>query len=249
MAAELLPARVTDRQDWSRGLFSLTFDLAVPIRAGQFVTVGTVPDGDRHTRRAYSVASAPGEPTELLVVEVDDGRVSPLLSAARPGDTLYVSERGKGLFTLDAVPPGRELWLIATGTGLAPFRSMLRDGAALGAHPTIVLAYGVRHPEQLAYLGELRALAAALPPGKLRIVPLCTRAEPPPGGLPGRVTERLDDGTLEAEAGLTLDPARSHALLCGNPEMIDAMLERLAARGMARHTPRAPGHVTTERYW
>lgn len=249
MAPVLSPTRVIARRDWAPGLFSLTLDAIVPLRAGQFVTVGVAPDGDRTTRRAYSVASAPGEPLELLVVEVDGGAVSPLLGATRPGDVLYVSERGKGLFTLDGVPAGRELWMVATGTGFAPFRAMLREGSPLRDHPAIVVAVGVRRADQLAYLDELEALAAAQPPGRLRIVPLCTRTAPPPGGLPGRVTERLDDGALEAAAGLPITADRSHVLLCGNPEMIEGMTARLSARGLARHLPRAPGQITTERYW
>ena len=247
MPLELHPRTVARRVDWSDGLFSLTFDAAIPLRAGQFVTVSTEPVGDRNTRRAYSVASAPDEPTELLVVEVDGGRVSPLLSAAKPGDTLYVSDRGKGLFTLDAVPTDRELWLIATGTGLAPYRSMLRAGQVLRDQRAVVLVYAVREPAHLAYLDELRELERTH--DRFVLVTLCTRADPPPGGLRGRVTERLSDGALEAAARLPITPERSHVLLCGNPAMIEELTEQLGARGLARHTPRQPGQLSTERYW
>lgn len=248
MPLTLLPTRVHARHDWSPGLFSLTFDRAVPLRAGQFVTVSAQPDSDRHTRRAYSVASAPGEPTELLVVEVEDGRISPLLASTAPGDTLFVSDVGRGLFTLDEVPPDKELWLIATGTGLAPYRSMLREGRLFAQHRRVILVYGVREPAHLAYLDEIQALAASCG-GVLQVIALCSRAAPPPGGLPGRITERLADGALEAAAGTVFHPGHSHALLCGNPAMIDDMIAQLGARGLTRHTRRAPGHITTERYW
>jgi len=248
MALQLHPRTITRRADWAEGLFSLTFDAAIPLRAGQFVTVSTEPVGDRTTRRAYSVASGPGEPTELLVVEVDGGRVSPMLSATQPGDTLYVSDRGKGLFTLDQIPTDRELWLIATGTGVAPYRSMLRSGQALRDHRAVVVVYGVREPAHLAYLDELRELERDHG-DRFRLVTLCTRTDPPPGGLRGRVTERLADGALEAAARLPITPERSHVLLCGNPAMIEEMTERLGARGLERHTPRQPGQLSTERYW
>ena len=246
MAITLQPTRVLSRRDWAPGLFSLVLDEQVPMKAGQFVTVGLAPQGDRHTRRAYSVASAPGQPLELLVVEVEDGRVSPMLAHAKPGDTLFVSDRGKGLFTLDDLPRRRDLWLIATGTGLAPYLSMLREGAIFEAAEHIVLAYGVRQPEHLAYLDELRALQAA---HNLTVVPLCSRTEPPEGGLRGRVTERLIDGTLEHTAGVRIAAETSHVLLCGNPTMIDEMVGLLMARGLQRHSRRVPGHITTERYW
>lgn len=248
MAITLEPTTVLARRDWAPGLFSLVLDAEIPMTAGQFVTVGTVAEGDRHSRRAYSAASAPGAPLELLVVEVEDGRVSPMLAGTQAGDTLYVSDRGKGLFTVDGLPEDRELWLIATGTGLAPYLSMLREGAIFTQFPKIVLAYGVRQSEHLAYLDELRQMEAAHE-DSLRVVPLCSRTEPPEGGLRGRVTERLLDGTLEHTAGTHIERERSHVLLCGNPKMIDEMTGLLMARGLQRHSRRVPGHITAERYW
>lgn len=248
MAITLAPTTVRSRRDWAPGLFSLVLDAEVPMTAGQFVTVGTLPEGDRHSRRAYSAASAPGEPLELLVVEVEDGRVSPMLAGTQPGDTLYVSDRGKGLFTTEGLPEDRELWLIATGTGLAPYLSMLREGQILRSFPKIVLAYGVREPEHLAYLDELVALEQSHPE-ILTVVPLCSRTDPPPSGLRGRVTSRLLDGTLEHRAGASITAEASHVLLCGNPTMIDEMVRLLMARGLERHSRRVPGQITTERYW
>ena len=262
-----LPATVVEHRPWTAGLFTLVLDRDVPFEAGQFLTLTRDPDGDRHTRRAYSVASAPGEPLEFYIVEVEEGAVSPGLGELRPGDTVYVSDKGKGLFTLAEVPEGAtDLWMVATGTGLAPFRSMLRDGARLrnAADGTpealerdshvlrrferIFLVYGARHSDQLGYVHELSALASCCP-GRLTPLPLVSREDPGPDALGGRVTDRLRDGSLEATAGATIEPGRSHVLLCGNPAMIKEMQAMLEERGMVRHTRRAPGHLSYEKYW
>ena len=242
-----LPATVVEHRPWTPGLFSLVLDRTVPFRAGQFLTLTRDPDGGRHAKRAYSVASAPDEALEFYIVEVEDGRVSPGLRELYPGDAVFVSDRGKGLFTLEDVRHDAEvLWMIGTGTGLAPYRSMLREGSVLDRFDEIVLVYGARRRDQLGYLAELQTLSE-LHPG-LRIVPLVSRESADGLGLDGRVTDRLRDGTLERVADATMDPS-SHVMLCGNPAMIREMQELLGERGMTRHTRRSPGHITTEKYW
>jgi len=244
-----LPATVSDYRTWCPGLASLVLDRSVPFRSGQFVTLTCHPEGGRKAKRAYSIASAPGEPLEFYIVEVEGGAVSPGLCALKQGDPVFVSDKGKGLFTLDEVPDGpRDLWMIATGTGLAPFRSMLRTPGALDRFEHVVVVYGARRLEQLGYLDELHALQRDWQ-GRLIVIPLISREEPPEHALPGRVTDRLRDGSLEARAGLQLSPEHSHVMLCGNPAMIAQMNELLGERDMVRNTRRSPGHITTEKYW
>ncbi len=246
MPPSFAPATITHRVDWDEGLFTLTLDRAADFRAGQFLTLSRDPDGGRHARRAYSIASAPGAPLEFFIVEVEDGQVSPGLRALQPGDPLWTTTRGKGLFTLDDVPPGRELWMVATGTGLAPYLSMIREGSVFQAHERVILAYGARHRSHLAYLDELAAHADRQP---LTVLTLTSREPAGDGHLAGRVTARFEDGALEDAAGARVAPDRSHVLLCGNPAMIADMMALLEARGLTRHTRRSPGHVTTEKYW
>jgi ferredoxin--NADP+ reductase len=242
--ASWTPITVTGVTTWALGLFTLTFDARPAFRPGQFCTVARSDVGGT-CKRAYSIASAPGAPLELFVVEVEGGRLSPCLARLKPGDSLRMRPKIAGLFTLDRVPPGGTLWLVATGTGLAPYVAMLRDGALWARHDRVVLVHGVRTPGQLAYGDELAALSGSRP---LTVVPVVSRA-PGAGHVVGRVTTALVDGTLEAAAGCRLSSTDSHVLLCGNPSMIDEMEALLAERGLSLHTPAQPGQVHLERYW
>lgn len=237
-------AQVTRRQEWAPGLFTFHLDQARTFRAGQFTKLGLLVDGEPVTR-AYSIASAPGAPLEFYVVEVEGGALSPRLAALRPGDGVWVSPKVLGGFTTEKVHKGTDLWLIATGTGLAPYISMLRDGTVFAEHPRVVLVQGTRYPSQLGYDDELAAMEAT---GRLRYLRVVSR-EAGPGCLLGRITSVFDDGSLEAAAGVPLAADRSQVLICGNPDMITDLRARLAAREMLLHTPRRDGNVHIERYW
>lgn len=238
-------ATVTERQDWSEGLFTITLDESLLFEPGQFVRIGLAaqdePDGV--LSRAYSIASAPGEPLAFFVVRVDDGALTPRVAALRPGDGLLVSRAIAGAFTLQKVPEADTLWLVATGTGLGPYISMLRHGAVWTRFKRVVLVHGVRRAADLAYADELRRLAADRP---LTYLPATTREEVE-GALYGRLPDLLTSGALDA-AGGTIDPT-CQVMLCGNPDMVNAVRTTLADRGMLLHTPRRAGHVHVERYW
>lgn len=247
MALTWQPTTIVHRHDWSEGLFTLRLDSTADFKAGQFVNLTCNPDGDRHTRRAYSIASAPGAPLEFFIVEVLDGKVSPMLCNLQPGDPLYTTTRGKGLFTLDELPDARDLWMVSTGTGLAPYLSMMREGTVFDRYERLILVYGARYGHQHAYGPELDNLVQERD-GQLVVQRLTSREEID-SALPGRVTARLRDGGLERAVDLAIDAAHSHVLLCGNPAMIMEMNEILGERGLTRNSRREPGHVTFEKYW
>jgi ferredoxin--NADP+ reductase len=241
-----LPARVTHRVAWDEGLFTVQLDMVRAFEPGQFVKLARwCEHGEAH--RAYSIASAPDAPLEFFVVRVDGGLLSPCLDALRPGDEIHVGRSIVGGFTLAKIPEddARTLWMVATGTGLAPFISMLRHGALWQRFDRAVLVQGARVPSQLAYRDELAALSRERP---LTVLSNTTR-EPTPDGLFGRVTTLLDSGALEAAAGEAIAPGRSHVMLCGNPEMVDQLRHQLRDRGLELHTPRRHGAVHLEKYW
>lgn len=241
-----IDGRVSARRDWAEGLMTLTVEATPqPFKPGQFLNLG-LPFGEETVFRPYSLASAPGAPLEVFLSEVQSGAFSPSLFQSKVGDRVLVDPTPRGFFTLDWVPAARELWMVATGTGLGPFISMLRSGEPFRRFERVVVAHGVRLANHLAYAEELRDLSGAQP--GLVVVPLVSRGTLP-GALDGRVTSALSDGRLETAAGLTLHPERSHVMLCGNPEMIEEMLGLLADRGLQRHRTRRPGHVTVEKYW
>jgi ferredoxin--NADP+ reductase len=236
-----------DRHEWAEGLVTITVEAAIqPFKPGQFVNLGLVVDG-AFVNRAYSLASPPGAPLEFYVARIEEGGFTPRLFDNALGSALYVEVRAHGFFTLDYVPPARELWCVATGTGLGPFLSILRAEETWHRFERVVVVHGARVAPHLAYQDTLAEIAAARD-GRLTYVPVLSR-EASDACLPGRVTDAYVSGALEARAGIALDPARSHVMLCGNPEMIADMSERLAARGLRRHRVRKPGHVTIEKYW
>jgi ferredoxin/flavodoxin---NADP+ reductase len=242
----LIETKITGRRDWAPGLMTLELAERGSFRPGQFMNLGLyLPSG--FVSRSYSLASAPGEPLEVLLARVGEGGLTPALFELQPGASLVLDPKPQGFFTFDYVPPHRDLWLLATGTGLGPFLSMLRSGEAFEGAERVILAHGTRSTAELAHRHELEALAQARG-GDFIYVPVLSRAREP-GLLHGRLTGALPSGTLEARAGVQLDAERSHLMLCGNPAMIEEVTALLGARGLRRHRQRSPGHITTEKYW
>jgi ferredoxin--NADP+ reductase len=239
--------RLLSRRDWAPGLSTLRVEADVePFQPGQFVNLSVegAAEGDR---RSYSIASPPGAPLEFLVTEVAGGALTPRLLALEVGDRLLVERKPQGFFTLRWVPPARDLWMVATGTGLGPFLSILKSEEVWQRFERVVVVHGVRDARHFAHQAELEAMKGARP--ALHTVGIVSREAPPPGMLAGRVTTALESGALERAAGSTLDPANVHVMLCGNPAMIDEMMTLLAARGMRKHRVRTPGHISVEKYW
>lgn len=241
-------ARLTQRHDWADGLATLRFEGEVPhFVAGQWVNVALTL-GAQVVRRVYSLASAPGAPAELFLTRVTGGALSPHLFELKLGDAVGLERVAHGFFTLQYVPDAEHLWLVATGTGLAPFISMLRTDEPWHRFSRIVVVHSVREHAHLAYAAELRTLVAQHEP-TLAYVPLVSREAPQAGVIAGRITAALVSGELERAAGVELAPATSHLMLCGNPDMIRDLTPLLDARGLVRHRVRKPGHVTFEKYW
>jgi ferredoxin--NADP+ reductase len=211
------------------------------------VNLGLELDG-RLVRRSYSLASAPFAMPEFYLTALESGELSPALLALDLGARVLVDPRPQGFFTLEWVPPAAELWMLATGTGLAPFLSMLRSDEVWRRFERIVLVHGVRERAHLAYADEIAGHARSHE-ARLTWVPVISREPEALDVVHGRIPEALRDGRLEGRAGLGLSLERSHLMLCGNPGMIDDVMGVLEPRGFLRHRTRKPGHITTERYW
>lgn len=238
-----------------------------PFHPGQFMMAGlpdaqegpTGPDTvDSPTpevkllKRAYSIASAPrgASHVEFFVVRVDGGRLTPLLWELREGDRLYLENRGRGHFTLEGLDCRQDtLVLVATGTGLGPFISMVREYEGQGRVNRIVLLHGVRERRELGYEEELTALAARKP--DFQYLPVLSREDHTSGwsGLRGRVTGLLEPARFQALCGQPLSPETCRVMLCGNPSMIKELSTGLEAQGFAPHKAQSPGRLHYERYW
>ena len=245
-------ARVAGKRRWTDRLYSLQVDAPeVTFVAGQFGRVALpAPEGSAEPMlgRPYSFVNAPGtQPHEFYFITVPDGPLTPRLAALEPGDPVWLLRNANGFFSVGEIPAADALWCLATGTGIGPFLSMLRTPETWEKFQRVVLVHAVRFAEELTYREVIADIAAAHP-GAFTCIPVVSR-EPHPDALPGRIPALIADGRLETRAGVPLTADNAHAMLCGNPAMVDDVQAVLAARGMRRHRRREPGQVTLETYW
>lgn len=243
---------------WTEKLFSIKVSRSPTFRftPGQWVRLG-IPSGSGLPGsviwRPYSMVSVNYDDyLEFFSILVPEGAFSSRLAASKIGNTLFVEKQPYGYLTAGRFIGGRHLWLLASGTGVAPYLSILRDPDVWERYEERVLAYSVSYAREIAYrdalaaLGTDELLGANRPP--LRFVPIVTR-EMVPGTLGARLPTLITDGTLEREAGLALFPEDSRILICGNPKMLDDVRDALVARGLRSDRSSIPGHFATENYW
>ncbi len=246
--------RVIDVRHWNDNLFSFrtTRDPGFRFDSGQFVMIGLETDG-RPLMRAYSIASASWEEhLEFFSIKVPNGPLTSRLQHLKPGDPLIVTRKPTGTLVLNDLKPGRNLYLLGTGTGLAPFLSIIRDPHAYECFDKIVLAHGVRHIGDLAYADYLEhelpqhEYLGGMVREKLVYYPTVTRE---PFRHRGRITDAIANGVMSEATGLPpLNPATDRVMLCGSPAMLDDLSTLLDGRGFkASPRTREPGDYVIER--
>ncbi len=251
-------AELVARQDWTDGLATFSvrpldweFPTFVP---GQFTNLA-LPEGDdwdaetgANIRRAYSIASTPGaETVDFFIRRVDDGALTPRLFDLPIGGKLFLEQRCAGHFTLTGAADSEDLILVGTGTGVAPYRPMLYDRSARARFGRTIILYSDRYVRDLGYVEEFREMEDE----SFRFFPTITGQEPADAwdGLRGRVNKFLEPEAYEALTGKPLSPDRCQIFLCGNPQMIVDVQEKLAPLGFQRHRKRDPGQLHMEKYW
>ena len=226
-------------QHYSDALFSFKTTRSQDIRAfkaGQFTMIGM---GDNDVLRAYSIASSPAsDHLEFLSIKVPGGPLTERLKDIQDGDQIEVGDRPTGTLVLDNLLPGKRLWCVATGTGLAPYLSIIRDPMTFERFEQVIVTHTVRTTRELAY----RELLSSLP---ITYYPTVTRE---PFVTRGRITQRMDDGSLWDD--LVLDPWNQdddRIMICGSPEFNNELRNRLQLQGFSHGTNRAAGHFVQER--
>lgn len=227
---------------WSDRTFSFTLSRPQDFmfENGEFVTIGLKREG-RLVARAYSIVStADRDHLEFLSIHVPDGPLTSQLVHIRPGDSVWVNSKSTGTLTLHHVLPGRTLYMLATGTGLAPFMSLIRDPALYERFEDVVLVHSVRTVAELAYRDEIGTLGHL----RLHYVPTVTR-EPFP--TPERGADLFRSGALSQRLGLPApDPVQDRVMVCGNPEMTRELTRHLKDTGWTPTSHRGIGNFTTE---
>lgn len=237
---------------WTPTLFSFTMTRPAHFKftAGQFARIG-LKVGEELVVRAYSVVSSPFDETlEFFSIVVPDGAFTSNLQHLKVGDELYLEKIPYGYLTLARYqqPLPHDLWLLATGTGLAPFLSMLQDFDTWPKYQKINLVYSVRTAAELAYVDRIQEIAETFGEGHIgfKFISIITRD--PSAQLHDRLPVLIENGELEKVAGIELSPATSHVMLCGNPEMVDDTKDALKCRGLTMNR-RGEGNIAVENYW
>ena len=255
-SASLTVEEVLRVRHWNEHLFS--FSISRPssfrFRSGEFVMIG-LPGGEgRPLLRAYSIASpAWSDELEFLSIKVPDGPLTSRLQKIAPGDPIYLGRKPTGTLVADALLPGKRLFLLSTGTGLAPFLSLARDPDLYDRFSQIVLVHCVRQVSDLAFREELESQLAGDPLVQdqallqFHYLPTVTRE---PFHTTGRIGDLIDNGHLFdrlLSGPRRFDPEQDRIMMCGSMAMIRDFQQRLVALGFREGSNAAPGEFVIER--
>lgn len=252
--SSLLREKVLDVHHWTDTLFSFTTTRSdtFRFRNGHFTMMGLEQENGKPLLRAYSITSANYEDKlEFLSIKVPDGPLTSKLQHVKPGDEVLINSKSTGTLVTDALLPGRNLYLISTGTGLAPFMSIIKDHEIYDQYDRVILTHGVRYVSELAYQD---VITQELPNNeyfgdevreKLLYYPTVTRE---PYVNIGRLTDALESGKLTRDLGLPeIDPEHDRFMICGSPSMLKDTCGILDARGFKESRGGRPGHYVIER--
>jgi ferredoxin--NADP+ reductase len=239
---------------WTDRLFSFktTRDETLRFSNGHFTMIGLRLEGGKPLLRAYSIVSANYEDhLEFLSIKVQDGPLTSRLQHIQVGDKIVVGKKPTGTLLIDYLLPGKNLYLFGTGTGVAPFLSIVRDPETYERFEKVILVHGVRQVAELAYHDYLSQELPAheflgeMVSAQMLYYPTVTRE---PFRTQGRIPELIQSGKMQADLGLpTFDPANDRAMLCGSPAMLRELKELLEARGFTEGNTTKPGDFVVER--
>lgn len=226
-------------------------------KAGQFAILGLPDDknnleGEWH-KRAYSITSSPSQDeVEFYIVLVPDGRLTPRLFDLKIGDEIFMGEKAAGIMNFDGVKEDSDLLFISTGTGIAPFVSIIREHKKeiLNGKRQVGLIHGARHTYELGFKGELEELEKQSP--YFHYYPIVSRSEQEMGekwqGHKGHAQSLILNGTIEKDFGKKISPETFHVFLCGNPRMVDETVEIFMNKGFTRHTLKEKGNLYFDKH-
>lgn len=245
---------VTAVKHWTDSLFSfrVTRPASLRFRSGEFVMIGLMGENGKPLLRAYSIASPSwDEELEFYSIKVPDGPLTSKLQHIKPGDQIILRPKPVGTLVLDALLPGKRLWFLATGTGIAPFASLMRDPETYERYDEVIMMHTCRELADLEYGRQLvdslkdDPLIGEFVGDKLKYYPTTTREQSP---LMGRITDNLKSGKVFADLGLPpMDPATDRAMVCGSLAFNLDVKEALENFGLREGANSEPAEYVVEK--
>ncbi|VAX76895.1 ferredoxin--NADP(+) reductase [Buchnera aphidicola] len=244
-----LKANIINLKKWKNNLFTLI--LQAPINsfiAGQFTKLSFINKKNKRIQRAYSFINTPTDKNlEFYILLINNGQLTPKLYNIYDHD-LFISKNSFGFFTLSELPKKENLWMMATGTALGPYFSILRNGNVLKKFKKIIFIYAVKYYIDLNYINLFQEIKEKY--RKNITIRIILSQEKKKEYLYGRIPNLIASGELEESAQEFLDAEKSHVMLCGNPQMIkDTQKILFSMKNMRKHFRRKSGHITSENYW
>lgn len=207
---------------------------------------------NKFIKRAYSVASSSKEKQyiEFYIRLVNSGELTPRIFALNNGDKIWMSPKMTGMFTISEIPKDQNIIFIATGTGLAPYMSMLRSDLVCNENRKYAAIHGARNSWDLGYRSELLTIERLCK--NFTYIPVISCPEKEPvlwSGFTGRIENIWNDKIIQNKWGFEITNENTHIFLCGHPEMIKVMIKILGAEGFKEHSSKNPGTIHLEKYW
>jgi len=223
--------KVVENKHWTDLLYSLHIEADIdPFIAGQYGRLGLEID-DQIVGRPYSFVNAPHEPIlEFYSIEVSEGPLSPKLANLKQGDSIFI-----------------DMWMLATGTALGPFLSILNSDEVWQRFENIVLVHAVRFANELTYKDAINSIKSKYK-DRFQMIPFVSR-EDTDFALTGRIPAAIESGQLEDRANMQISAEYSQVMMCGNPDMLVDTRNALKEKGLKKNLRRSPGQITTESYW
>ena len=248
MTEKWVQGEVVSVKHWTDSLYSIKIDAPdIKFTAGQYTRVALDIDNEE-VARPYSFVNSPEERfLEIYSVSVPNGPLSTSLQKLNKGDSIKVYRNANGFLVLNEVPIVENIWMLATGTGIGPYLSILKTQNSWERFDRVVLVHAVRYKKELTYQDTIKELKKKY--GERFIYITFVSREESENSLSGRIPESIKNGKLEDKAKIKMLPENTHIMLCGNPDMLRDTTITLKEKGLKKHRRSSPGHITTENYW
>ena len=248
MTEKWVHGEVVNVKHWTESLYSVSVSAPeVKFVAGQYTKL-SLSLKNEEVARPYSFVNSPDEEyLEFYSVSVPNGPLSTAMQTLKKGDSIKVGPRGNGFLILEEIPNVENIWMLATGTAIGPYLSILKTKDSWDKFKKVVLVHAVRYKKELTYQDTINTLKEEY---KDRFIYITyVSREDSEYSLKGRIPKDIGNGVLEKKADLKMKSDNTHVMICGNPEMLKDTTVELKKIGLKKHRRNSPGHITTENYW